>query len=248
MEITTTDSKHVSRSEKYALVPTKMIAEKFKSRGFELDQYTEVKVRKKDRQGHQKHMVRLSNPAILSSEHDDIKLQLLVINSHDGLSSFKMKLGFYRFVCGNGLIVGETFEEVSFRHKGKELLNEVDEAIEKMIAQGNKLNGVIQKMKTVNLSMELQNKFIEEAAKLRDSKLTATDIKLTVNRPEDSGDSVYLVLNRIQEALVTGGIRYKTQKGKERKMRPLKNINRLVDVNSELFDLAQKYTDMGVAA
>jgi hypothetical protein len=31
-------------------------------------------------------------------------------------------------------------------------------------------------------------------------------------------------------------------------MRPLKNINRLVDVNAELFDLAQKYTDMGVAA
>jgi hypothetical protein len=122
------------------------------------------------------------------------------------------------------------------------------QTVKKMIAQGNKLNGVIQKMKTVNLSMELQNKFIEEAAKLRDSKLTATDIKLTVNRPEDSGDSVYLVLNRIQEALVTGGIRYKTQKGKERKMRPLKNINRLVDVNAELFDLAQKYTDMGVAA
>ena len=132
-EITTLDTKLETLSDKYKLVPTKLIADKFKSLGFVTADYQEVKVRKASRAGFQKHMVRMNNPKLLTSAHNDLKLQLVITNSHDGLSSFSIKLGIYRLVCSNGLMVGETFESVTLRHTGS-IIEQVDQAVERMVA------------------------------------------------------------------------------------------------------------------
>ena len=154
--INTLDQKLETLSDRYKLAPTKAIADKFKSLGFVVDSYSEVKVRKNSRAGFQKHQVRLSNPN-LRSTHDDIKLQLIITNSHDGLSSFRMQLGFFRFVCSNGLVVGETFEKICLRHTGM-IIEEIDSAVERIVAQVEKLDNTISKMKTkaVTIKLEMQ--------------------------------------------------------------------------------------------
>jgi hypothetical protein len=42
--------------------------------------------------------------------------EIILLNSHDGSSSYQMLPGLFREVCQNGLICGETFGEV-FRTK-----------------------------------------------------------------------------------------------------------------------------------
>lgn len=240
-EIGTLDTKLETLSEKYKLVPTKLIADKFKSMGFVVDEYVETRVRKKSKQGYQKHMVRLSNPQLLSTNHKDVRLQLLVINSHDGLSSFQIKLGFFRLVCSNGLIVGDVFESVNLRHAGN-ILNEIDGAVEKIVAQINKLDNAIQKMKDTKLDNTKQVEFMAKAIKLRYPNHDLNDVNIPVLRPEDGEDNVFSLYNRVQETLVRGGNRIRTLTNRRTTARELRSISKLTSINSGLFDLAVEYS------
>lgn len=239
MEITTFDVKHESRSEKYKVAATKVIAAKFKSLGFVVDSYQEQRVRSHSRRGFQKHMVRLSNPNLLSTTHDDVRLQLLITNSHDGTTPFKMQLGFFRFVCANGLVVGETFETIKLRHSGR-ILEEIDLGIDRMVAQVQKLDESIARLKNKTLTtLEVEN-FITDALKIRNE--SAQNVDVTVKRPEDADSTnLFQLFNRVQESLVNGGDNYRNANGRTRVMRRMTNINKLTEVNSQLFDLALKY-------
>lgn len=240
MDITTLDTKHSSRSDRYKVVPTKIIASKFKELGFVVDSYQEARVRKDiTRRGHQKHLVRLSHPELLSTGHSDVKLQLLVTNAHDGSSSFKMQLGFFRLVCSNGLIVGETFETIKLRHSGM-ILEEVDSAIERMVAQTKKLDAAITALKTKKLEESQVKLFIEEAVKLRGKKVS--DVAIAPRREEDSDfTNLFQLYNAVQESLVNGGDEYTNALGRRRVMRRVSNIAKLTQLNEQLFDLAMRY-------
>lgn len=239
MEITTLDTKLDKLSDKYKLVATKQLAEKFKSMGFVVDEYKETRVRKASKQGYQKHMVRLSNPKLLSTKHNDIKLQLLVTNSHDGLSGFSIKLGFFRFVCSNGLIVGDIFESVNLRHTGN-IIEKVDEAVERMVAQIEKLDNTITAMKQKTLTDDQQREFISKAIKLRYPTKDIQDVSIPILRPEDGENNVFSLYNRVQETLIRGGNRIRGNNNRLRQARGLNSINMISKVNEGLFDLANE--------
>ena len=52
--------------------------------------------------------------------------EIILLNSHDGSSSYPMLPGLFRTVCCNGLVCGESFGEVRVPHKG----NVVEKVIE----------------------------------------------------------------------------------------------------------------------
>ncbi|MRE57211.1 DUF932 domain-containing protein, partial [Klebsiella quasipneumoniae] len=51
-------------------------------------------------------------------------------NSHDGSSSYQMLPGFFRYVCQNGLVCGDTFGEVRVPHQGHVVDNVIEGAYE----------------------------------------------------------------------------------------------------------------------
>ena len=241
--MTTLDTKLDKLSNKYKVVATKQLAEKFKSMGFVVDEYKETRVRKASKQGYQKHLVRLSNPNILSTKHNDIKLQLLVTNSHDGLSGFSIKLGFFRFVCSNGLIVGDVFESVNLRHTGN-IIEKVDDAVERMVAQTKKLDDAITAMKLKTLTEDEQREFISKAIKLRYPTKDIQDVSIPILRPEDGENNVFSLYNRVQETLIRGGTRIRGNNNRLRTARSLNAINAVSKVNEQLFDLANELSQV----
>jgi hypothetical protein len=44
--------------------------------------------------------------------------EIVLLNSHDGTSSYQMLAGMFRFVCSNGLVCGDTVADVRVPHKG----------------------------------------------------------------------------------------------------------------------------------
>ena len=52
--------------------------------------------------------------------------EIILLNSHDGSSSYQMLPGLFRGVCTNGLVCGQSFGEVRVPHKG----NVVEKVIE----------------------------------------------------------------------------------------------------------------------
>lgn len=64
--------------------------------------------------------------------------EIILLNSHDGSSSYQMLPGLFRFVCQNGLICGQTLGEVRVSHKG--------DVIEKVIEGAYEVLGLFDRM------------------------------------------------------------------------------------------------------
>jgi len=239
--IQTLDQPHARVSEKYQLIPTKDIADKFFNLGFKVDEYKSVRVRDSSRHGYQKHFVRLSHPTLLATGHKDVKLQLLVTNSHDGSSSFKLQLGVFRLVCSNGLVVGSVFETVMIRHTKKALV-EIEPAIEKIVAQVQKLDRYLTAMKNVKLTDKQIADFYEKAIAIRWDNKALADVEIFSRRSEDDGNDLFRVYNRTQEALIRGTNVINAQ-GRWRAARGIRSIDKDTSINMKLFDLACEYLD-----
>jgi len=86
--------KHASRSERYTYIPTIQVVEGLRSEGFLPFSVCQSKSRIEGKSEFTKHMIRLrQHDQILASEANEI----ILINSHDGTSSYQMLAGMFRF-------------------------------------------------------------------------------------------------------------------------------------------------------
>lgn len=244
--INTLDAKLPTLSDKYKLVKTSELISKLENKGFKLESFVSNKVKKKERQGFQKHRAVFSHPTLLKSNHTEGYPQLLLTNSHDGTSAVVLQLGFFRIVCSNGLVAGKMIgEPISLKHSGKYLYEELDKAVEKIAAQIITLNDSITKMKNKVMSVEeiieLQEKTLQNTRLLEGEKLVNSTFK--INRDEDTKLDLFTVMNVIQENLIRGGanvIVEKDNKTKQKTLRAVNSIHTQTRINVEVWDNAYK--------
>ena len=91
--------------------------------GFQPFMVCQTRVRHEDRRDYTKHMLRLRHASQINGAEAN---EIILLNSHDGTSSYQMLAGMFRFVCQNGLVCGDTFADVRVPHKG----NVTDHVIE----------------------------------------------------------------------------------------------------------------------
>jgi hypothetical protein len=137
-EINTLDQKFHTLTDKYKLAKTSEIVKRIEGLGFKLDNFVAMKTRKKERQGFQKHRAIFTSP-LLKATNDGVP-QLLLTNSHDGTSSVVLQLGFFRFICSNGLVVGSNVvKPLRIRHSGNDFEDRLIAGINTMVAQAEKI-------------------------------------------------------------------------------------------------------------
>jgi hypothetical protein len=245
--------KKLGLSKHYSFVPTMKVVNDLRELGYECVDATQVKARKKSTNGYQKHM--------LTFEHPDHKVegseeypQILLTNSHDGGNAFTLSAGIFRLVCSNGLVIKtEDYGSARLVHKGysfeavQKLVKEFEETISEVLTK-------ITAMKKVELTKEQQIQFAKKAALLRFTAksynedniadVVQIDDLLYAERPEDKGNGLYEVYNRVQESLVKGKYLYASsgkvnaEGTKVRKGREIKNFKQSIDVNKKLSELA----------
>lgn len=241
MEFITAETGYTNVSERYRAVPTTSLAEKFKSMGFTVDSFVRRGCRDVNKTPYVKHQVRLSHSSLLDNTgHRDIKLQLLINNSFDATSAFKMKLGFFRMVCSNGLVVGTMYEEFSHRHTGN-ILEEVDSSVERIVAQTDRLLYDVDLMKSKVLSPLDARQFFNEAGKIKNEKIQ--EVLFTPRREEDTAMDVFTLYNVAQEGLIRGNTQMVTDNGRRTTMRTMRDLNEIERINRELFDLAFRFAN-----
>jgi hypothetical protein len=232
---TTDKAPHLT--DKYIQTPTSRVVEDLMALGWEVSKVQQVKARKGI--GFQKHLIVFSNPNIMiKGKGDDVQPQILLTNSHDGKAAFNFRVGLFRFICSNGLVVSDAdFNNVSIRHMNytfETLQNKIGEVIAKLPNLVQKIN----LFKSVQLSDSAMIEFASKAALLRnDEKVNAAEI-LRVDRNEDNGDDLWSVFNRVQEKIINGGYNYGR---KNRKSRSIKNFQQDIKLNEQLFELAESY-------
>ena len=233
---TTDKASHLT--DKYIQTPTSLVVEDLMNLGWVVTKVQEIKARKN--KGYQKHLLVFRNPDIMikGKDGDDAFPQILLTNSHDGKAAFNFRVGLFRLVCSNGLVISDAdFNNVSIRHINY-TFDTLKTKISEVIA---KLPNLVQKInlfKSTQLSNEALAEFATKAAALRNKQTINIMDVLRVDRPEDNGSDLWSVFNRIQEKIVGGGYKYG---GKSRKARSIKNFQQDIKINEQLFELAESY-------
>lgn len=111
------EEKHASRSARYTYIPTITLLDKLRAEGFQPFYACQTRVRDEDKRGHTKHLLRLRREEGIAITGKEVP-EIILLNSHDGSSSYQMLPGMFRFACANGLICGHSFGEVRVPHKG----------------------------------------------------------------------------------------------------------------------------------
>jgi hypothetical protein len=231
---TTEKAPHLT--DKYIQTPTSRVVEDLMSLGWQVTKAQEVKARKG--QGFQKHMIVFRNPEIMikGKDGDDSFPQILLTNSHDGKAAFNFRVGIFRLVCSNGLVISDAdFSNVSIRH-----INYTFESLQAKVAEMiTKLPNLVQKInlfKSTELTEDQMADFAQKAMQLRTKeRVNIMDI-LTADRPQDRGNDLWVVFNRVQEKLLGGSYR-----AGKRKARSVKNFQKDIELNEKLFELAEAY-------
>ena len=109
------DAPHESRSERYSYIPTAAVLTELRKEGFQPFMVTQTRVRDEGKREHTKHMIRLRHASQINGAEAN---EIVLLNSHDGTSSYQMLAGMFRFVCSNGLVCGDTVADVRVPHKG----------------------------------------------------------------------------------------------------------------------------------
>ncbi|WP_224504942.1 DUF932 domain-containing protein, partial [Escherichia coli] len=117
------EDRHTSRSERYAYIPTITVLESLQREGFQPFFACQTRVRDPGRRGYTRHMLRLRRDGEINGQHVP---EIILLNSHDGTSSYQMLPGYFRFVCQNGGVCGQSLGEVRVPHRG----NVVEKVIE----------------------------------------------------------------------------------------------------------------------
>jgi hypothetical protein len=231
---TTEKAPHLTN--KYIQTPTSRVVEDLMNLGWQVTKAQEVRSRKY--KGFQKHVVVFRNPDIMikGKDGDDAFPQILLTNSHDGKAAFNFRVGIFRLVCSNGLVISDAdFSNVSIRHINY-TFESLQARVAEMIAKLPNLVNKINTFKQTQLTEEQMKDFATKAMKLRTKQQVNVLEILTADRPQDQGNDLWVVFNRIQEKLLGGSYR-----AGQRKARSVRNFQKDIELNEQLFELAGSY-------
>jgi hypothetical protein len=235
--------KHSSRSERYAYIPTGDILASLQREGFQPFMVAQCKTRIESMREHTKHMIRLRHASQITGQEAQ---EIILINSHNGSSSYQMLAGVFRFVCCNGLVSGDTMADIRIPHKG----NVVDRVVSSAYEVLDGFTRVIEdrdNMARLTLSTEEQRIFGRAALALKydEGKAPITEDKiLEPRRVEDTDHDLWVILNRVQENLLRGGQRGRNTAGRVTHTRAVQGLDSNVRLNRALWVLASEMKNL----
>lgn len=214
------EDKHESRSERYTYIPTITLLDNLQHEGFRPFFACQTRVRDESKRKHTKHMLRLRREGQITGKQVP---EIILLNSHDGSSSYQMLPGLFRSVCQNGLICGESFGEVRVPHKGN--VEEKRDAMQSLMLPPPAQAALAQ--------AALTYRFGEEHQPVTESQLLAP------RRWQDESGDLWTTYQRIQENLIKGGLNGRNAKGGRTHTRAIKGIDGDVKLNRALWVMAE---------
>jgi hypothetical protein len=204
------DAAHSSRSSRYSAIPTSEVLTSLRREGFQPFMVTQGGSRDEEKRGFTKHMLRLRHESNMAAQVGDSFQEIVLVNSHDGTSSYQLMAGMFRLVCSNGMVVGAGggFDEVRIKHQGDVTGAVIDGCIE-ILGRLPQVADEVGVFNRLQLTEGEQNAFATAALAVRYDEGEApfqAEKLLTVKRREDATPTVWNTLNTIQENVIRGGI------------------------------------------
>ena len=84
------ETPHESRSQRYSYIPTATVLSELRQEGFLPFMVCQTRVRNEDRREYTKHLIRLRHASQINGDEAN---EIILLNSHDGTSSYQMLAG-----------------------------------------------------------------------------------------------------------------------------------------------------------
>ena len=233
-------------SQKYSFVSTIDAVELVMSRGWKPYDASQSFVRKEERAGFQSHIIKFTMGETLKEAGDE-RLDLVLFNSHDRGSAFKLMLGIFRLVCSNGLIVGDKAMSFAHKHIGFDQ-DAFVKSVNEIAANGRMISNKVDVFKEIELTRPEQLTFAKATTELLADKtedqqaINLADI-IKPRRWDDKKDDLWTTYNRAQENVMRGGIR---REGKKR-TRKVNSVSRDIKLNKALWTLTEEMAKLKAA-
>ena len=237
---------HSKRSERFGYVPTITVIEGLRANGFQPTWAGACKTRDKDKLGFEKHMVRFT--ADEARSRSGSVPQLVLVNAHDGSSSYQLHAGMFTMVCLNGCIFSKgQAEVVKVRHNG-DVVNNVIEGSYKVIKDADAALEEAAEWRGITMNaddkfkfgkMALYNRFgVNEETGEPDTLITPDQI-IMPRRIGGEPDSLWQAFQNAQEWAIRGGLRsVNPETRRVSHTREIQGIDAVVDVNTKLSETA----------
>lgn len=248
---------HSSRSDRYTYIPTMNIIEGMMREGFQPFKASQSISRIEGKSAFTKHMIRFRHQDVSQAiAVGDSVPEIVLINSHDGTSAYKLIGGIFRLVCSNGLVVAEsTTGSIAVMHKGN-ILENVIEGSYRIVEDSKKALGAIGIWGNLQLTAGEQTAYAEAAHTLRfadaegktTTPITASQL-LKPRRAEDAAADLWHTMNRVQENVIRGGLHGVQRDPGGRRLRAVttrevKGIDQDVKLNRALWQLAERMAEL----
>lgn len=226
-------------SSKYTQIPTIEIVKGFESIGFGVVKASQSTCRDEGKKAHVKHMLRLRNRETV--EVGGIHPEIVLVNSHDGKSSYQLRAGVYRLVCSNGMIVGNDLFSHKVRHQG-DILKEVIEGSLELIKRFPEVIDTVNRWKSIQLDNHARLAYAHAAMGLRwdDEMPMPSSNLLTYKRRDDEKRDMWTTFNVVQENMIRGGQRYRLDNNRGRQStRAVSSVSENNRLNIALWKLTE---------
>jgi hypothetical protein len=205
-------------SDRYQFVSTQRILERVMQDGWHITNATS-----QGRNQHSQHRVTLvhSKDLEIARNAGDTQIEgiprIELFNSHNRTKRLMFAIGYFKFLCSNGLIVASgPAETIRTKHRfSDDRLEEIMEQVSEISNRFPVINNTIENFKSRQLTEREQYDYAHYAINGRFSYRPAMpkrfrDIDRTVERllshrrEEDNGNTTWQVFNRVQENLIMG--------------------------------------------
>ena len=224
-------------SERYGFIPTSAVVHALEQAGF-VAVRAQVARASRERVAFAKHLIRFRHREHLGPQVGDWLPEVVLVNSHDGSSSYQIMAGVYRLVCANGMIVGNSFAEARIRHT-KNAPDEIVDASFRVIEALPKITDDIESMQAVALEEGERLAFATAALTLRypENPPIRPEQLLDTRRGADTANDLWTGFNVVQENLLRGGQR---RTDSRRRTRGISSVSEDVRLNRALWTLAEE--------
>ena len=224
-------------SERYGFIPTSAIVHALEGAGFVAVKAQAARA-SAERAAFAKHLIRFRHRDHLTTQIGDWLPEVVLVNSHDGSSSYRVMAGVFRLVCLNGLVIGNSVAEARVRHT-KNAPDEIVDASFRVIASLPGIAASVDTMRSQRLELFEREAFATAALTLRypdDAPIRSSQL-LSTRRAVDNAPDLWTTFNVVQENLLRGGQR---QVSSRRRTRGISSVREDVRLNRALWTLAEE--------
>jgi len=257
-------------SSKYRFISTLDLKEVFeKMANMHFQEVNKVKTRKVEKRGFQKHSFAVYggdlklNKADMLSQRDVPRI--IGTNSHCGDSSLILRVGYFRRVCENGLLVSDDIvAPIRLQHRNlstEKILN----AVALIIQKYNQVEDYFAMLKDVSPTDEERFEYARLMANFRLTENNNREVVsihnyqdlLKVRRDEDADNNWWNLINVVQENIVGKPVQLKYSfkaldksnkeiiKERTTSASPIRNIDRNMQLNQACFSIANQFVKGG---